>query len=95
MPPKKDDKKKPGAPAPGAAVVTIGEDELTEAESLPEINDFIFTDMYAFKLTRNQSRLQKAVKKLFSYTNTEDPNFSEELAMKYKTIEMPQLLGQA
>lgn len=76
-------------------MVTIGDDELNEADSLPEIHDFIFTDMYAFKMTRNQSRLQKAVKKMFSFNNPEDPNFTEELAMKYKTIEMTQLLGQA
>ena len=52
MPPKKDDKTK-GAPVVGAAVHSITEDELQEAESLPNINDFVFTNLYAFKMTRN------------------------------------------
>ena len=52
MPPKKDDKKK-GAPVVGAAVTTITEDELTEAESLPPLKDFVFANLYAFKMTRN------------------------------------------
>jgi len=59
MPPKKDDKKKGAQPIAGAPVVTIAEDELNEAKSLPRLNDFIFTNMYAFKMTRNQNRLIK------------------------------------
>ena len=61
MPPKKDDKKK--APVAGAAVVTITEDELAEAATLPDIDDFVFTNLYAFKITRNHSRLMHAIKK--------------------------------
>ena len=52
MPPKKDDKKK-GAPVVGAAITTITEDDLLDAESLPSISDFVFTNLYAFKMTRN------------------------------------------
>lgn len=62
MGPKKDDKKKgaAGAGGPGAGVtVTISEDELNEAKSLPSINDFIFTNFYAFKLNRNRLRLKQ------------------------------------
>lgn len=66
MGPKKDDKKKGQAGAGGLGAgptVTISEDELNEAKSLPPINDFIFTTLYAFKMTRNQSRLKKAIAK--------------------------------
>ena len=59
MGPKKDDKKKGAQPVLGAAVQTITEDELTEAESLPHLNDFVFTNLYAFKMTRNEARLKK------------------------------------
>ena len=64
MGPKKDDKKKGAAGGAGAGpTVTISEDELNEAKSLPTINDFVFTAFYAFKMTRNQSRLKKAIAK--------------------------------
>jgi hypothetical protein len=62
MPPKKDDKKKGGqavVSAGGTPIFTITEDELTEAETLPELNDFIFTNIFAFKKVRNQTRLKK------------------------------------
>jgi hypothetical protein len=52
MPPKKDDKKK-GAPVVSGAVTLITEEELAEAESLPKINDFVFTNLFAFKMIRN------------------------------------------
>ena len=97
MPPaKKDDKKKGGAPAGvTAAAHTITEDELEEAKGLPQLNDFIFTNLYAFKYTRNEARLGKQIKKLYSYTNVEDPEYSEDRAEKYRTIDMNQLLAQA
>jgi len=66
MGPKKDDKKKAqgGAGAAGAGpTVTISEDELAEARTLPRINDFVFMNLCAFKMTRNQSRLHKIVSK--------------------------------
>ena len=53
MPPKKDDKKKGGAAQISGNVTTITEDELAEAESLPHINDMVFTNLYAFKMRRN------------------------------------------
>jgi hypothetical protein len=93
MPPKKDDKKKANIPVSGAAVVTITEDELAEAENLPSLNDFVFTNLYAFKMTRNQSRLLAAIRKQFSYTNPEDPGFTEENAQKYKTVDTNQLIA--
>ena len=65
MPPKKDDKKK-GAPvtsAGGTPIITITEDELAEAQTLPELNDFIFTNIFAFKKVRNHNRLKKQILK--------------------------------
>ena len=94
MPPKKDDKKK-GPAVPGGATETINEDKLTEAQELPALDDFVFTNLYAFKLRRNQDRLIKQVRKVFEYANSEDPNYSEELAAKYRTIDMHQLTTQA
>ena len=93
MPPKKDDKKKGQPVVAGVAIVTITQDELDEAESLPPLNDVVFTNLMAFKMCRNQTRVQNAIKKLFSYTNPEEPGFSEELANKYKTVTIRQLLG--
>ena len=90
MGPKKDDKKKgaPGAGGPGGSVtVTISEEELNEAKSLPVINDYIFTNFYAFKLNRNRSRLKQQIGKQFSFTNPEDPAYSEEKATKYRVID--------
>ena len=87
MPPKKADPKK-NAPLPGAAFVSITEEELTEAENLPSLNDIVFTNLYAFKMVRNQQRLTQAVKKCFSFTNPEEPGFTEELASKYKTCDI-------
>jgi hypothetical protein len=93
MGPKKDDKKKGAQPVLGAAVVSITEEELAEAESLPHLNDFVFTNLYSFKMKRNHARLVKQIKKQFQFTSPEDPGYSEEAAVKYKTIEMAQLVG--
>jgi len=79
MPPKKEEKKK-GAPVPGGAIITITEEELTEAQTLPQLNDFVFTNLFAFKMTRNHSRLVVAIRKHFSYVNPEDPGYTEENA---------------
>ena len=87
MGPKKDDKKKAGVVGTGVPTVTITEDELAEAKALPPLNDFVFTNLYAFRMTRNHKRLQQQVTKLYQYYNPEDPNYSEELAAKYKTID--------
>ena len=95
MPPKKDDKKGKGPAVPGGATETINEDKLTEAQELPALDDFVFTNLYAFKLRRNQDRLLKQVRKMFEYANPEAEGYSEELAAKYRTIDMHQLTTQA
>jgi predicted Zn-dependent protease len=57
MPPKKNDPKKPVAVAGQAPTFTITEDELNEAKTLPTLNDFVFTNLYAFRMLRNHKRL--------------------------------------
>ena len=61
MGPKKDDKKKGAAGAGAGPTVTISEDELNEAKSLPNILDFVFTTFYAFKMTRNNTETFETV----------------------------------
>lgn len=53
MPPKKDDKKPKGPAAVGQAVITISEDDLNAARNLNPLNDFIFANLFAFKMVRN------------------------------------------
>lgn len=95
--PKKDDKKKgqAGAAVGAGPTATISEDELAEARSLPHINDYVFMNFYAFKMTRNHTRLHKTVSKQFTFTNPEEPGYSEDKAAKYKVIDQNQLLAQA
>ena len=95
MPPKKDDKKKPGAAVAEGATQLITADQLESAKELPDIDSFVFTNLFAFKLVRNQKRLLKTIFKQYNYINPEDPNYSEDLAAKYRTIDMNQLLTQA
>lgn len=95
MPPKKDDKKKVGAPVHAGATETITADQLEAAKDLPHIDSFIFTNLFAFKLVRNQTRLVKTIFKQYNYINPEDPSYSEDNAAKYRTIDMYQLLHQA
>ena len=86
MPPKKEDKKKVAAPT--GATATISEDELNAAKELPELDSFVFTNLFAFKMERNRTRLLKTINKNYNFINTEDPDFSEEKAAKYRTIDM-------
>ena len=97
MGPKKDDKKKAGLAVAGGGPqsITISEDEFNEAKQLPHIKDFIFVNLFAFKMTRNESRLKAAVAKEYTYTNPEEPGYSEEKAVKYRCIEKAQLCSQA
>ncbi len=87
MPPKKEDKKKGTAPQLAGATQTITEDELNEAKTLPHIKDFVFFNLFAFKQPQNEQRLRAAIKKQFQYLNPEDPEFTEELAQTYRTID--------
>lgn len=85
MPPKK----KTG-PA-GAAGMPI-ENDLSDLMNLPKLNDFVFTNLYAFKYRRNQKRLEKAIFKEF-YVNPEGE--TAELAKRNKVIQLSDILNQA
>lgn len=95
MPPKKQDPKGKVAAAGAAPVTTISEEELAEAAKLPRLNDFVFTNMYAFRMLRNETRLGQQIGKLYTYFDKEDPDYNEDWAVKYRSIDMDQLLGQA
>lgn len=55
----------------------------------------MFFNLYAFKFKRNEQRLREQIKKLFYYVDPEAPDYSDELAAKYRTIDRYQLLGLA
>jgi hypothetical protein len=61
MPPKKDEKKgKSMLPTQATGEIKlISEHELEEARHFPQLNDFVFTTLFAFKMVRNQVRLKK------------------------------------
>ena len=82
MPPKKDEKKGKNVVASQATgeMKLISEHELEEARHLPQLNDFVFTTLLAFKMVRNQARLKKQLQKQFQYLGPEDPGYSEEMS---------------
>jgi len=51
--------------------------------------------LYAFKQPKNEQRIRQAIKKQFQFINTDDPDYTEEQAATYRTIDMAQLLAQA
>jgi len=55
MPPKAKPAK--GAPATGQAV----DEDLSDVANLPQINDFIFINFYAFKYRKNRLSLEKSL----------------------------------
>ena len=87
MPPKKDDKKK-GAPPAGTSILTISEDELLEAESLPALSCLIFSTLFSFKSTRNHLRLQSHLRRLYQPLSPDDPSYQEDISLKYRTVDM-------
>ena len=56
MPPKNN------VPQKGAKNATATENDLSDVASLPQINDFIFTTIYAFKYRRTQSKVEEALR---------------------------------
>jgi len=76
MPPKKKDDKK------SAAGVAIDED-ISDAATLPLLNDFVFFNFYAFKYRRNRLNLEKALFQEF-YISPEGE--TAELAKRNRVI---------
>ena len=56
MPPKNN------LPQKGAKNATATENDLSDVASLPQINDFIFTTLYAFKYKRTQIKVEEALR---------------------------------
>jgi hypothetical protein len=54
MPPKKD--VKPGFKNPAA------ENDLSDVATLPQINDFVFTILNAFKYRKSQAKIEEAIR---------------------------------
>ena len=86
MPPKK-------APAGGKSATTSAVDEdLSDVQSLPLLNEFVFCNFYAFKYRKNQSRLeQQLFKKLYMAPEGE----TAEASKRSKVVQITDLLNQA
>ena len=54
MPPKKDPKQ--------ALKNTTIENDFSDVTSLPQLNEFIFTTLYAFKYRRTQAKVEEALR---------------------------------
>ena len=52
MPPKKDPKQ----------IKTTADIDLSDVALLPQINDFVFTTLYAFKHRRSQAKVEEALR---------------------------------
>ena len=85
MPPKKKDEKK------GVVGQAVDED-ISDAASLPLLNDFIFVNFYAFKYRRNKQLLEKALLQEF-FVSPEGE--TAEIAKRNRVIQMSDLLTQA
>jgi hypothetical protein len=88
MPPKKA----AGKDTKNAANQLIDED-LSDAQSLPLLNDFIFTNIYSFKYRKNLDFVEKALMKEF-YVSGETAE-TAELSRTKKVIQLNDLISQA
>ena len=89
MPPKKQ--AKPGA-AGGGAGQAVDED-LSDINTLPPLNEFIFMNLYAFKYKKNRVDLEKSLFKQF-YINPEVAETAEQ-AKRNRIIQIADLINQA
>jgi hypothetical protein len=53
MPPKK---------APSGSKSPLGETDLSDLQSLPQLNDFVFTTLYAFKYRISRKKVEEALR---------------------------------
>lgn len=65
------------------------DDDYTDLPTLPPLNDFIFTTVFAFKYKKNALQLQSQMLKHFSFP-PEDP-----LNVKNKTIQREDIINHA
>ena len=87
MPPKKA-----GKEVKGATSQLIDED-LSDAQNLPLLHDFIFTNIYSFKYRKNLDFVEKALMKEF-YCSSETAE-TAELSRTKKVLQLSDLINQA
>ena len=87
MPPKKQ----AGSNKSGVAASAVDED-LSDVQSLPQLNEFIFANFYAFKYRKNRDRVeQQLFKELYKPPEGE----TAEASKRQKVIQLADLLNQA
>lgn len=88
MPPKK---------APSGSKSPLGETDLSDLQSLPQLNDFVFTTLYAFKYRISRKKVEEALKQELDLT-LQPPSADPEIAEAQKrtrVIQMKDLLENA
>ena len=85
MPPKKDPKNQ--------AKVTA-ENDFSDVSSLPQLNDFVFTTLYAFKYRRTHAKIVEAINGLYDLSSMASSTDSEvvELMKRTKVINLNMLM---
>ena len=87
MPPKKQAK----AGALGSAPGTAADEDLSDVNELPALNEFIFMNLYAFKYKKNAYDLEKSLYSKF-YVNPETAETPEE-AKRNRVIQVSDLVN--
>lgn len=88
MPPKK---------APSGSKSPLGETDLSDLQSLPQLNDFVFTTLYAFKYRISRKKVEEALRQELDLT-LQPPSADPEIAEAQKrtrVIQMKDLLENA
>lgn len=88
MPPKKD---------PKQAAKTPDLNDLSDVSLLPQINDFVFITLYAFKYRLSQKKVEEALLgelDLGSQPTAQDPEFADAVK-RNKVIQMKDLIENA
>ena len=86
MPPKKQ---AAGSKGPSTAAV---DEDLSDVQSLPQLNEFIFANLYAFKYRKNKARLEDQLMKYFFKAPEGE---TAEMAKRNKVVTSEDLVNQA
>jgi len=87
MPPKKE------APKKGQVAGAIVDEDLSEVMSMPQLHEFVFMNLYAFKYRKNLDFIEKELLKVFHFDSEKS---IDAVALKTKkVIQLQDLLGQA
>lgn len=88
MPPKKD---------PKQAAKTAADNDLSDVSLLPQLNEFVFITLYAFKYRLSQQKVEEALLgelDLASQPTAQDPEFADAIK-RNKVIQMKDLVENA